>query len=881
MAVSQTAGAYTTLPHMAEIPIEKLSPMLRQYMELKAERPEVILLIRVGDFFEAYGVDATLIAAALDITLTGRDVNGMEERLPMAGVPYHALDRYLARLVQQGHKVAICDQIEDPKQAKGLVRRAITRVVTPGTLVEDALLDARSNNFLVAAILRTPIAGIGVVDVSTGEFLVCELPAGATEAAIAAEVARIAPAECLVPEDQDALADAIAARCPATLTRIATRKLPKTPREDLLRHFGVTTLRGFGCDHYSTGIEAAATLLDYVEETQQGAVPHIRTLAIWSLDDTMTLDASTRRNLELTAGLLDQAKGKSLLAVIDQTRTSMGGRLLRRWLDAPLLSVGGITERQEGIAAFCSASLPRADVRDTLREIGDLERLVARICTGAASPRDIKALGTSLKKLDILVAAAARVAEPAINVLVAQLHPVGTLAGDIDDAIVDEPPLLVRDGGIFKPGYDAELDELRSLRQGGAAWIAELETSERERTGIRNLKIGYTSVFGYYLEVPRSQLELVPENYIRKQTTAAGERYFTPELKEMEAKVMGAQDRQIALEGELFIKLREMIARDWAGSVLDRARIVAQLDVASALAELAVNNRWCRPVVDDGDVISIVAGRHPVVEKLAGGIQRFIPNDTILDTEQTVHVITGPNAAGKSTVLRQVALIVLLAQIGSFVPADAAHIGIVDRIFTRVGAHDDLSSGQSTFMVEMTETAEILNHATERSLVILDEIGRGTSTYDGLSIAWAVAEHLSELGAKTLFATHYHLLNDLEKQRTNVRNYRIAVRETDDRILWLRKVLPGGTDKSYGVQVARMAGLPPSVVERAKRILMQLEKAGGAPRIETTTATLQMTLFEAAIHPVVEELQSIDPNRLSPMEALQLIARLHADAKKR
>lgn len=866
---------------MVPVPLEKLSPMLRQYMEIKAERPETILLIRVGDFFEAYGADATTIATALEITLTGRDISGWDERLPMAGVPYHALDRYLARLVQQGFKVAICDQVEDPKHAKGLVRRAVTRVVTPGTLLEDSLLDARSNNFLVAAILRTPVSGIGVVDVSTGEFLTCELPVNATEADIAAEVARIGPAECLVPENQDTLAEAIAALCPATITRLGMRKLPRTPREDLLRHFGVTTLRGFGCDHFTAGLEAAATLLGYVEETQQGAVPHLKSLAIWSVDDTMALDASARRNLELTAGLLDQSKAKSLLAVLDNTRTSMGGRLLRRWLDAPLLSVGAITERQENIAAFIGASLVRGELRDTLREMSDLERLVARICTGSASPRDLAALGLSLSCLAALRERACQITDPAIAVLASQLHPVGTLARDLQTAIVDEPPLLVRDGGIFKAGYDSELDSLRALRQGGATWIAELEVVERDRTGIKNLKVGYTSVFGYYLEVPRSQLHLVPENYIRKQTTAAGERYFTPELKDMEVKVMGAQENQLSRETELFNALRDTIARDWASSILDRAKVVAQLDVASGLAELAVNNRWCRPDVDDKDVIDIRSGRHPVVEKLAGGIQRFIPNDTLLDSQQTVHVITGPNAAGKSTVLRQVALIVLLAQIGSYVPAQSARIGIVDRIFTRVGAHDDLSSGQSTFMVEMTETAEILNHATNRSLIILDEIGRGTSTYDGLSIAWSVAEYLSTLGAKTLFATHYHLLNDLEKQRSNVKNFRIAVRETDDRILWLRKVLPGGTDKSYGVQVARMAGLPSVVIERAKSILAQLEKSGGAPRIDAIMAPLQMTLFEAAIHPVVEELQALDPNLLSPMDALHLIMRLHTDAKKR
>lgn len=871
------------------VPLERLTPMLRQYVEFKQERPDVILLMRVGDFYEAYGEDAGTIAGELNITLTGREIQGLSERFPMAGVPFHALDRYLARLVKKGYKVAVCEQVEDPKQAKGLVKRRVTRVVTPGTLVEDALLDAKSNNYLVAAILGRPVCGVGVVDVSTGEFLITELPEEAGAAKVVEEIVRLCPSECLIPEGMDDLADAVKEACPATLTRMASADLPRSARTALLEHFGTATLRGFGCDDYSAGLDAAAALLTYLKATHMGAVAHIRSLATYSTGEAMVLDAPTRRNLELTQGMADGAKSKSLLTVLDATQTAMGGRLLKKWLDAPLLSVERIERRLEAVEAFHADPLVRGDVRDSLRGVADIERLMARISTATANARDLTALRLSLEKIPEVALRAAPLENDAIRALCAELDGLPAVSDLLARAVVDEPPVSLREGNLIKDGFDANLDELRGLSRGGKDWIAKLETSERERTGIKSLKVSFNSVFGYYIEVSRPNLPLVPLDYVRKQTTANGERFITPELKEMESKILGAEEKITALEYELFCQVRDNVAAH-ASEVLRVASSVARLDVVSGLADVAVNNRYTRPVVDDGAVIEIRAGRHPVVEKLSGA-SVFIPNDTLLDNgPNQLHVITGPNSSGKSTVLRQVALVTLLAQVGSFVPADFARIGLVDRIFTRVGAHDDLAAGQSTFMVEMTETANILHNATERSLVILDEIGRGTSTFDGVSIAWAVAEYLAGRGCKTLFATHYHLLNDLEKSLPNVRNFRIAVKETGDAIVWLRKVLPGGTDKSYGVQVARMAGLPPETITRAQEVLADLERDGtggrrgrdtgqGAGRVSARTQKMQMTLFEGEAHPVVEQIKRLDLATLSPIEALNLLYQLQKDAK--
>ena len=863
-------------------PPKNLTPMLRQYFDFKAERPDVVLLMRVGDFYEAYGDDAETIARELEITLTGREDKQAGARIPMAGVPHHAMERYVARLIGKGHKVAVCDQVEDPKQAKGLVKRRVTRVLTPGTIVEDAMLDARTNNYLVAAVsgAKTP-SGVGVVDVSTGEFLATELPCEAGLEKVVEEILRLAPAECLLLPGMEELAELIKAATSATVTFHQPHEARKTSRQVLLDHFGTPSLRGYGAEQMTAGLDAAALVLDYVKQTQQSAVSHIRSLATYSTENYMVLDAAARRNLELTHSLAEGAKSKSLVSILDRTVTPLGGRLLRKWFDQPLLALDKIHNRQSAVAEAAGDALLRGDLRDSLRRIADLERLTARICSGAANARDLISLKQSLEALPDVTAALARAPEGGalapMRAVVADSPP--DLLDLLEAAIQPEPPVLLREGGLIRDGYNEELDALRELRSGGKAFIAQIEETERARTGVKGLKVGFNSVFGYYIEISKAAGAIqVPADYQRKQTTANAERYITPALKEYEAQVLGAEEKIFDLEFKLFVGIRDEIADRYTGQVLKLAKTLARLDVFAGLAEVALQGRFVRPDVHDGDGLDIVAGRHPVVESLQSGTL-FVPNDTHLDGgESRLHIITGPNSAGKSTYLRQVALIVLLAQIGSFVPADSASLGLVDRIFTRVGAHDDLASGQSTFMVEMNETASILNNATPRSLVILDEVGRGTSTYDGLALAWAITEYLHAVGVKTLFATHYHHLNELEKTLAGVKNYRVAVKEQGDHIVWLRKIMPGGTDKSYGIQVAKLAGVPDPVLRRAREVLKTLEAmgkgegavgdAGAGARLSEQTQRLQATLFEAERHPVLDELGGLDLGTLSPIEAL-------------
>ena len=853
-----------------------LTPMLRQYFDIKAERDDVVLLMRVGDFYEAYGEDAETIARELEITLTGREDKLAGARIPMAGVPHHAMERYVARLIGKGYKVAVCDQVEDPKQAKGLVKRRVTRVMTPGTVVEDAMLDARTNNYLVAAITgaKRP-SGVGVVDVSTGEFLATEMACEDGIERVVEEIMRLQPAECLLLPGMEELGEAIKAVSKAVVTFHQPAEARKSSRQQLLDHFGTPSLRGYGADTMTSGLDAAALLLDYVKQTHQSAVGHIRSLATYSTENYMVLDAAARRNLELTHSLADGAKSKSLVTILDRTVTPLGGRLLRKWFDQPLLALDKIHNRQAAVAEAAADALLRGDLRDALRRIADLERLTARICSGAANARDLIALKQSLEALPDVAAALARAPEggalaPMRSIIA---DPPDDLTQLLETAIQAEPPMLLREGGLIKDGFHAELDALRLLRSGGKGFIAQIEESEREKTGIKGLKVGFNSVFGYYIEISKASGAVqVPSEYHRKQTTANAERYITPALKEHEAQVLGAEEKIVELEYRLFVQIRDEVADKYTGSVLKLAKTLARLDVFAGLAEVALQGRFVRPEVHSGDTLQITAGRHPVVESLQSGTL-FVPNDTYLDGEDhRLHIITGPNSAGKSTYLRQVALIVLLAQIGSFVPADSASIGLVDRIFTRVGAHDDLASGQSTFMVEMNETANILNNATPRSLVILDEVGRGTSTYDGLALAWAITEYLHAVGSKTLFATHYHHLNELEKTLSGVQNFRVAVKEQGDHIVWLRKIMPGGTDKSYGIQVAKLAGVPDPVLKRAREVLKTLEALGkgeeAARKLSTQTHQLQATLFEAERHPVLDELDSLDLATLSPIEAL-------------
>ncbi|HSV73617.1 MAG TPA: DNA mismatch repair protein MutS [Chthonomonadales bacterium] len=929
---------------------------MQQYFGARDERPGVLLLMRVGDFYEAYGEDAETVAHALQITLTSREDQG--DRVAMAGVPHHAVERYVARLIRLGHRVALMDQVEDPRLARGLVKRRVTRVLTRGTVFEDTLLDAGANNHLAAVWQGEGSAGLGVADVSTGEFLVTEFRGEDASKRLIEELARLEPAETVV----SALDGEVAAGLgrPVTLSDAAGFLDGRTTREALCRHFGTPSLRGFGCEEMGAAQEAAALLLAYLQSTAPSALAHLRSLGVYSTGDRLWLDQTARRNLELVRPAREGPRALTLLATIDRTVTPMGARLLRRRIEEPLLDTARIEERLDAVAELVADAVRRGDLRAALRPIADMERLSARCSTGMATPRDLGALRTSLRALATLADAAAGSADAlggsadavggsadaaggsrgtllqaAAEVLRAAAGAAASAGSPrveaassaaealelLEAGLVDEPAATLREGGVIRAGHAPELDLLRRGAADGRSWIAGLEARERERTGIATLKVGFNAVFGYYLEVTRPNLERVPPHYVRKQTTASAERYVTPELKEWEARVLGADEKAFSLETELFERLRAAVAV-CAPGVLAAASAVAQIDVAQGLAETAVERRYCRPVVDAGDVIEIRAGRHPVVESLVPP-GAFVPNDCLLDGAQNrLHVLTGPNMAGKSTALRQVALIVVLAQAGSFVPADSARIGVVDRVFTRVGAHDELGTGQSTFMVEMTEVATILNGATARSLVMLDEIGRGTSTYDGLSIAWAVAERLLDIGCRALFATHFHHLNDLADQREGVRNYRVAVKERGDSVIWLHRLVPGGTDRSYGLHVARMAGVPPEVVERARQILVALERqsgyaprssrsgernggdgagtparsaagdasaparsAGGAPapardaRIPAPSRMVQLTLFDLATEPVMEELLALDVTSLTPVEALVTLERLQRRAR--
>ncbi len=876
--MADSTQASTTMPVSVDDNYPGGTPLLKQYFATRREHPGVILLMRVGDFFEAYGPDAETIARLLQITLTGREDGGT--RIPMAGVPHHAAERYISRLIARGCRVALMDQVEDPKLAKGLVKRRVTRIVTPGTVLEDAMLDSRSNNYLVAAVIGDPVAGVSVVDVSTGEFLTTEIDGDQRLEKLLEEILRLSPAEVITPADCDeGWLEALQSAFPATLALIPAepKELAGGSRNLLLSHFETQSLRGFGCDEYTTGIDACALVLRYLKKNQAQALNHIKTLSTYSTREFMTLDTAARRHLEITTPLGDGGRQRTLLGTMDETLTSMGGRMLRRWLEEPLLDLQQITNRQDVVEELYRSVITRGDIRELLRGMGDIERLVTRCAAGMANARDLVGLKLALQRLPELARALADVKSLQLATLQRQLAVQPEVLDRIERAIAEDPPAGLREGGLIRAGYSEELDRLRQMAAEGRTYIATLETEERTRTGIPSLKVGYNAVFGYYIEVTRAHLSKVPEHYIRKQTTAGAERYITPDLKEYEARVLNADEKAVELEYELFNNVRERVAAASA-EVLASARAVAALDVFASLAELAARYHFVRPVVNDSDILQITAGRHPVIERIST-FGPYIPNDCNMSDDSRLIIITGPNMSGKSSYLRQTALIVLLAQVGSFVPADQAVVGVVDRIFTRVGAHDELASGQSTFMVEMNETAAILNNAGPRSLVVLDEIGRGTSTYDGLSIAWAVAEYLAEVGCKTLFATHYHHLNELANHFGMVKNYRVAVKEHGDRIVWLRKLVPGGTDKSYGIQVARMAGVPSEVLDRAGQVLRSLEKntagtARGVLAVEPTTVKkqrLQLTLFEQEKHPIIEELEQLDISTLSPMEALMLL----------
>ncbi len=861
-----------------------LTPMMQQYRELKARDPDALLLFRMGDFYELFGEDAERASALLGIALTTRDRDKGDQAVPMAGFPHPALDSYLAKIVQAGLRAAVCEQVEDARLAKGLVKRDVVRVVTPGTLTDEALLDPRTANYLAAIVESGNRLGLAWVELSTGRFSLT----GLARHELADEMARLNPAETLVSElsvDAPWLRALRAGSGLAVTIRPSWDFQPEQARKVLLDQFATTTLDGFGVDDRALEVQAAGALVAYLRETQKSSLGHLIRLAPYRKADTLGLDEMTRRSLELTRTLREAKREGSLLHVIDRTITPMGARLLSDYLTSPLTSDELIAERSAGVEELVGDGGLRSDVRALLGEAYDMERLAARVATGRATPRDLSALGRTLALLPKLKARLTARRSPRLAQLEAALELCPEVRASIEAALVDDPPLTLKEGGLIRPGYHPELDRLRSVSKDGKSWIARYQAEQVRRTGIAGLKVGFNSVFGYYIEITHAQAQRseIPSEYIRKQTVKNAERYYTAELKEFENEVRTADERANALEYELFSTLRDRVSAD-APRLIQAGSVLAQVDVLAALAELAARQGYCRPALVAEPVFEVEAGRHPVLDALlpAGD---FVPNDVRLGPEAgSILLITGPNMAGKSTYIRQVALIAILAQIGSFVPARRARLGVVDRLFARVGATDELSRGQSTFMVEMTETANILNNATPRSLVILDEIGRGTSTFDGISLAWAVTEHIhDEVGCRTLFATHYHELVELEKTKARLRNANVAVSENAGEIVFLHRIVPGGADQSYGIHVARLAGVPSAVLDRAREILAFLEKQHGPDpgppegpirrRVKTGRA-LQGSLFAALPEPLLNELRMVDLDQLSPDQALALIRRL-------
>ena len=864
----------------------ELTPMMRQYLEIKEQNQDSILFFRLGDFYEMFGADARTASRELDLTLTSRDkdkTKSAEERIPMCGIPYHASDAYIARLIAKGYKVAICEQTEDPATAKGLVKRDIIRVVTPGTVIDSACLEEGRSNFCAALYLDDDNAALCACDISTGQTHATAFSGPERLNHLLNELGRFSPAEAVVNETayfNETLRDTLMNKFHCHVEKLPAARFKMEDAEKMIRkQFGE---EGFAALPRNNGAAALAlgALLSYLHETQKTDLGHIDSLDYYEQGRFMELDLTARRNLELTETLRSNEKKGSLLWVLDKTRTAMGARCMRSWLERPLLNVNEINRRSSAVTALVDNTVAREELILALSGIGDMERLMGRIVYGSAGGRDLVALRHAMEKLPEVKAQLAAFAKGRLRTLYEELDTLDDLAALIAQTLVDEPPFSVREGEIIRDGFDAEVDRLRAILHGGKGIIASMEAQEKEKTGIRTLKIGYNKVFGYYIEVSNSFRDMVPETYIRKQTLVNGERFITQELKDLEHDILSAADRVGALEYDLFTRLRLEIAAA-VTRVQQTAAAVAELDCLCSLAAVAVKNNYCCPVVDDSGVIEIHAGRHPVVEQMRKDTL-FVPNDTYMGkTEDRAAIITGPNMAGKSTYMRQVALIVLMAQIGSFVPARAAHLGVVDRIFTRIGASDDLSAGQSTFMVEMTEVSEILHSATDKSLLILDEIGRGTSTFDGMSIARAVLEYCADpkkLGAKTLFATHYHELTAMEGTLPGVKNYNIAVRTRGEEIIFLRKIIPGGADRSYGIEVARLAGLPESVVSRAKKILRELEDESGRPA-PTVVEDDQMSFAAMGEAEVIDALRRAQVDSLSPLEALNLLYELKQKLK--
>ena len=879
----------------------ELTPMMQQYMKTKEEYKDCILFYRLGDFYEMFFDDAIKVSQELEITLTGKSC-GLEERAPMCGVPFHAVDGYLNRLVQKGYKVAICEQTEDPKLAKGLVKREVVRIVTPGTNLDTQNLDDSKNNYLMCIVCTEDKFGLSVADVTTGEYLVTELD---SVSRLRDEIFKFMPSEIICNEalfmcglDIEDLRGRLSMAIYSLDSWYFDDALCK---ETLQTHFKVQSLQGLGLMDYTLGIVASGALLKYLEETQKNDLSHLSRLLPYTCGNYMILDSSTRRNLELSETLREKQKRGSLLWVLDKTKTAMGARLLRKYVEQPLIQKSAIEARLDALSELNQNAICREELREYLGPVYDLERLVGKITYKSANPRDLIALGSSLSMLPSIKYLLEDLKAPFMKEVYEDLDTLSELYQLIEMAIEPEPPLAMKEGGIIRTGYNEEVDRLRLAKSEGKVWLADLEEKEREKTGIKNLRIKYNKVFGYYLEVTNSFKDMVPDYYTRKQTLTNAERFIIPELKELEDTILGAEDKLCALEYELYCDVRNTIAAQTL-RIQKTASAIARLDVICSLALVAERNRYVRPKINEKGVIDIKNGRHPVVERMINN-DMFIANDTYLDDKKKrISIITGPNMAGKSTYMRQTALIVLMAQIGCFVPADSANIGICDRIFTRVGASDDLASGQSTFMVEMNEVANILRNATNKSLLILDEIGRGTSTFDGLSIAWAVVEHISNsklLGAKTLFATHYHELTELEGKIDNVNNYCIAVKEKGDDIVFLRKIVKGGADRSYGIQVAKLAGVPDIVISRAKEICNELVNTDITSRVRDISVggqterkrpvkkldevdLAQMSLFDTVKDDdVIEELKNLDISHMTPMDAMNELYNLQNKLKNR
>ncbi len=866
------------------------TPLMKQYLAIKAKHQDKILLYRMGDFYETFYGDAKTISKILGIALTKRS-HGKTADVPLAGFPYHALEAYLTKLIDAGHKVAICEQVEDPKLAKTVVKREVIEVITPGTTLSDKILESKSNNFLAAVCLKGDMAGISYCDISTGEFYLSEV----SQERMLDYFQQIIPKEIIVPrKDYEALNILLRKSVSVTLTKFDEWIFDESYAHEILKdHFKILTLKGFGVEEFVLGIAAAGAILHYLKENYQSRISHITKISYVQLDDYMILDSTTRRNLEITASIMEHRKEGTLLNILDQTVTPMGGRLLKRWITHPLIRLTLITERQEKVDAFYRQDNIRPKIRHLLSQMSDLERLLGRISTGRSNPRDLVALKNSLNLMKPISEILGSESNQVLINYVDSLVNLDELVELIQRAIVDSPPLNLADGNVIREGYNAELDELRIIIKDSKKLLANVQQDERQKSGIPTLKLGYNKVFGYYFEITKVHQNKVPEYFIRKQTLVNAERYITPELKQYEEKILGAEEKIIGLETRLFQEIREKTSQ-YGKQIQRNSQLMAELDCLSGFAELAHRNNYVKPKIEDSNRILIKEGRHPVVEQLLPPDQPFIENDTDLDNEITqLMILTGPNMAGKSTYLRQVGLIYLMAQIGSFVSAKEAFLGIVDRIFTRVGASDSLAFGESTFLVEMLETANILNNATPKSLVILDEIGRGTSTYDGLSIAWAVTEYFhnhKEVAAKTLFATHYHELTELEILYPRIKNYRVTVKEVEDRVIFLRKIERGGIDNSYGIHVAQMAGLPKEVIERAKEVLHNLEtneiSTNRLPKIASRRPGSQADQNQLSLLDLMrksqleKELENLEIDKMTPLQALLKLNELKEIAKK-